>query len=214
MGGRCPRPVRRDDCHHDHPDLGEALGFRNDHPESGSGPHRRKAGKHGPSRITRKAHKPDEARESPSVERSHNGRRRQENMMAKYLFLKHYRGGPAPTVPFASMDQWAPDEVDAHLQYMRDFTARLKETGEFVDEQALATRRRVRALRRRGTTTRHRRPVRRNQRPDRRMVHHRRRVVGPCGTTGRRTVGGPRTRWHTDLRMVGGSTVLQRTADR
>jgi hypothetical protein len=59
-------------------------------------------------------------------------------MMAKYLFLKHYRGGPAPIVPFASMDQWTPDEVDAHLQYMRDFMSRLKETGEFVDEQALS----------------------------------------------------------------------------
>jgi hypothetical protein len=52
---------------------------------------------------------------------------RQQNMMAKYLFLKHYRDGPAPTVPFASMDQWAPDEVDAHLRYMRDFMVRLKE---------------------------------------------------------------------------------------
>jgi hypothetical protein len=59
-------------------------------------------------------------------------------MMAKYLFLKHYRGGPTPTVPFALMDQWTPVEVDAHLQFMRDFMSRLKETGEFVDEQALS----------------------------------------------------------------------------
>ena len=35
------------------------------------------------------------------------------------------------------MDQWPPDEVDAHAQFMRDFAARL-ETGEFVDTQALA----------------------------------------------------------------------------
>jgi hypothetical protein len=59
-------------------------------------------------------------------------------MMAKYLLLKHYRGGPAPTVDAAPMDQWTPDEVDAHVQYMRDFEARLEETGEFVDTQALA----------------------------------------------------------------------------
>jgi hypothetical protein len=66
------------------------------------------------------------------------GRTRKENTMAKYLLLKHYRGGPAPAVDFAPMDQWTPDEVDAHVRYMRDFAARLQETGEFVDTQALA----------------------------------------------------------------------------
>ena len=55
----------------------------------------------------------------------------------KYLLLKHYRGGPTPAVDFPPMDQWTPDEVDAHVQFMRDFAARL-ETGEFVDTQALA----------------------------------------------------------------------------
>ena len=39
--------------------------------------------------------------------------------MAKYLLLKHYRGGPVPAVAFAPMDQWTPDEVDAHVQFMR-----------------------------------------------------------------------------------------------
>jgi hypothetical protein len=60
-----------------------------------------------------------------------------EIMMAKYLLLKHYRGAPAPLndVP---MDQWKPEEVDAHMQYMRDFAVRLEERGEFVDGQALA----------------------------------------------------------------------------
>ena len=56
----------------------------------------------------------------------------------KYLLLKHYRGGPAPTVNFPPMDQWKPEEVDAHMQYMRDFANRLKDAGEFVDERALA----------------------------------------------------------------------------
>jgi hypothetical protein len=39
--------------------------------------------------------------------------------MAKYLLLKHYRGGPSPAMDWAPMDQWTPDEVDAHVQFMR-----------------------------------------------------------------------------------------------
>jgi hypothetical protein len=54
----------------------------------------------------------------------------------KYLLLKHYRGAPA-SVNGTPMDQWTPEEVDAHMQYMRDFQARLEETGEFVETQAL-----------------------------------------------------------------------------
>ena len=57
--------------------------------------------------------------------------------MAKYLLLKHYRGAPA-AVNDVPMDQWTPDEVTAHIQYMRDSAARLEETGEFVGEQALS----------------------------------------------------------------------------
>jgi hypothetical protein len=57
--------------------------------------------------------------------------------MAKYLLLKHYRGGPA-AVKDVPMEQWEPEEVSAHFQYMRDFAARLEGTGEFVDEFALA----------------------------------------------------------------------------
>ena len=56
----------------------------------------------------------------------------------KYLLLKHYRGGPVPVPGCTTMDQWTPGEVDAHIQYMRDFAARLEETGEFVDGQALS----------------------------------------------------------------------------
>lgn len=54
--------------------------------------------------------------------------------MAKYLLLKHYRGAPAPAndVP---MDQWTPEEISAHVQYMQDFAARLEETGEFIESQ-------------------------------------------------------------------------------
>ncbi len=58
--------------------------------------------------------------------------------MAKYLMLKHYRGAPASSndVP---MDQWTPEEVDAHVQYMSDFATRLQASGEFVDSQAIAS---------------------------------------------------------------------------
>ena len=56
----------------------------------------------------------------------------------KYLLLKHYRGGPAPAKDWAPMDRWTPEEVDAHLRYMNDFADRLRESGEFVDAQALS----------------------------------------------------------------------------
>jgi hypothetical protein len=57
--------------------------------------------------------------------------------MAKYLLLKHYRGAPE-AVNSVPMDQWTPEEISDHVQYMRDFAARLESTGEYVDGQALA----------------------------------------------------------------------------
>jgi hypothetical protein len=57
--------------------------------------------------------------------------------MTKYLLLKHYRGAPA-AVNDVPMDRWAPEEIDAHIAYMRDFATRLEGTGEYVDGQALA----------------------------------------------------------------------------
>lgn len=57
--------------------------------------------------------------------------------MAKYLLLKHYRGAPQ-AVNDVPMDHWAPDEIKAHLQYMKSLATRLESTGEFVDAQALA----------------------------------------------------------------------------
>ncbi|MYQ75146.1 hypothetical protein GTY78_29625 [Streptomyces sp. SID4934] len=56
--------------------------------------------------------------------------------MAKYLLLKHYRGAPA-SVNDVPMDRWAPEEITAHIGYMNDFADRLRETGEYVDSQAL-----------------------------------------------------------------------------
>ena len=57
--------------------------------------------------------------------------------MAKYLLLKHYRGAPA-AVNDVPMDQWTPEEVSDHVRFMNDVAARLEETGEYVDGQALA----------------------------------------------------------------------------
>ncbi len=57
--------------------------------------------------------------------------------MAKYLLLKHYRGALEP-LNCAPMDQWTPEEISAHITYMQDFAAKLEQTGEFVDAQALA----------------------------------------------------------------------------
>ncbi|WP_067705019.1 YciI family protein [Nocardia jejuensis] len=58
--------------------------------------------------------------------------------MAKYLLLKHYRGAPASRndVP---MDQWTPQEISDHMRYMRDFAAKIVESGEFVDTQQLSS---------------------------------------------------------------------------
>ena len=55
----------------------------------------------------------------------------------KYLLLKHYQGAPG-SVNAVPMDRWTPEEIDAHVQYMRDFAARLEDSGEFVDGQALS----------------------------------------------------------------------------
>jgi hypothetical protein len=57
--------------------------------------------------------------------------------MAKYLLLKHYRGAPAP-VHNVPMDEWKPEEFEAHVQFMKDFGARLERSGELVDAQALS----------------------------------------------------------------------------
>ncbi len=57
--------------------------------------------------------------------------------MAKYLLLKHYRGAPEP-VNNVPMDRWTPEEITDHIQFMRDFAARLRSTGEYVNGQALA----------------------------------------------------------------------------
>ncbi|KAB2859668.1 MAG: hypothetical protein F9K43_23840 [Bauldia sp.] len=61
--------------------------------------------------------------------------------MPKYLLLKHYRGGPEPYRPFPPMDAWAPEDVEAHLAFLRNVRDVLRESGEYVDGQALTPER-------------------------------------------------------------------------
>src|SRR3989440_4199506 len=58
-------------------------------------------------------------------------------MMPKYLLLKHYRGGPEPHHPFPPMDQWAPEDVEAHMAFLRHVRELLEKNGEYVDALAL-----------------------------------------------------------------------------
>jgi hypothetical protein len=37
--------------------------------------------------------------------------------MPKDLLLKHYRGGPEAHRPVPPMDQWASEDVDAHMAF-------------------------------------------------------------------------------------------------
>ena len=84
--------------------------------------------------------------------------------MPKYLLLKHYRGGPEPHHPFPPMDQWEPEDVEAHMAFLQHVKDLLEESGEYVDAQALTPTRpgcatAVRTPRRSPPTARSRRPV-------------------------------------------------------
>ena len=46
--------------------------------------------------------------------------------MPKFLLLKHYSGGPEPHRPFPPMDQWAPEDVEAHGAFLGGTTARAR----------------------------------------------------------------------------------------
>lgn len=58
--------------------------------------------------------------------------------MAKYLLLKHYRGGPAQRPNATPMDQWTPQEISDHIAFMQHVADVFTERGEFVDAQALS----------------------------------------------------------------------------
>jgi hypothetical protein len=39
--------------------------------------------------------------------------------MPKFLLLKHYRGGPETHRPVPPMDEWAPEDVEAYVAFLR-----------------------------------------------------------------------------------------------
>jgi hypothetical protein len=61
--------------------------------------------------------------------------------MPKYLILKQYRGGPDKHHPFPPMDQWEPEDVEAHMAFLKHVGEVLRDSGEYVDGQALTPER-------------------------------------------------------------------------
>ena len=52
--------------------------------------------------------------------------------MPKYLLLKHYRGGPEPHRPVPTMDQWAPEDVEAHIAFQNHVSELLEENAALL----------------------------------------------------------------------------------
>jgi hypothetical protein len=65
------------------------------------------------------------------------GPRHQEITMPKYLLLKHYRGGPEPHRAVPPIDRWAPEDVEAHMAFLKHVSELLQENGEYVGAEAL-----------------------------------------------------------------------------
>jgi hypothetical protein len=53
----------------------------------------------------------------------------------KYMLLMQFS---AQTADFPSIENWTPEEIQAHIGFMRDVNAKLAADGEFVDAQGLA----------------------------------------------------------------------------
>ena len=51
-----------------------------------------------------------------------------------YLLLKHYRGGPEAHGRVPAMDQWAPEDVEAPMAFLRHVSELLEDNGEYVDD--------------------------------------------------------------------------------
>ncbi|TAJ24525.1 MAG: hypothetical protein EPO68_01300 [Planctomycetota bacterium] len=50
----------------------------------------------------------------------------------KYMLMMHHKGEGPP------ITQWPPQDIHAHIQFMKDLNKRLVSTGEFVEAQGLA----------------------------------------------------------------------------
>ncbi|MER8185035.1 YciI family protein [Kitasatospora sp. NPDC094015] len=53
----------------------------------------------------------------------------------KYMLLMQFS---AATADFPTIDTWTPEEIQAHIGFMRDTNAELSAAGELVDAQGLA----------------------------------------------------------------------------
>ncbi len=53
--------------------------------------------------------------------------------MTKYLLTVNYDGGAIDT----PMDEWAPEDIKAHMDYYAALNAELTDSGELVEQQAL-----------------------------------------------------------------------------
>jgi|SRR6186997_3215415 len=54
--------------------------------------------------------------------------------MTRYLLAVNFQGGVVDT----PMDEWKPEEVDAHLNYYHALTRELQESGELVQSEVLS----------------------------------------------------------------------------
>lgn len=52
----------------------------------------------------------------------------------RFMLLQNYAGGAGCTVP---MSEWAPEEIQAHIEYQQDVNRELTEREELVHAQAL-----------------------------------------------------------------------------
>ncbi len=55
--------------------------------------------------------------------------------MTKFLLLQNYEGGAGCTVP---MTNWAPEEINAHIEFQMALNQELADKGELVDAQGLS----------------------------------------------------------------------------
>jgi hypothetical protein len=54
--------------------------------------------------------------------------------MPKYMLIVNFEGGGVDT----PMEEWKPEEIDAHLNYYRELHRELEANGEVVESEALA----------------------------------------------------------------------------
>jgi hypothetical protein len=69
------------------------------------------------------------------VETRQSARKRAKEMTMKFMLLQNYAGGENCDVP---MSHWAPEEIQAHIDYQLAMNDELTERGELIDAQGLS----------------------------------------------------------------------------